>query len=387
VKDLLQGETIMKRVTASLIGLLIVFSPSLAQEPVRERQHVVREGDTLWDLSGFYLNDPFQWPSIYEVNTAVVEDPHWIYPDEVLRIPASPAMAQAAQAMAPAPVEERAVVVMQPAQPPARTVFYRRPPESSAQSQEPTYLSEPDFTDVPVSPSEFNAAPFVANPGDLQVMGRFVRSLRTNRDVGGDPSAHPREQVFLSYAGDQPEVGQSLLLLRVGERMGAFSAQRVLEPTGVVRITELNEEVMQGQLEAQYGPVHKGHIAVPLPMYPDFVVERASEIEGGPDLEGRVIRFLRERPIPTLTDVAFVNLGEGDGVVEGDLFAAYLPERDARARTLGNLASRIERLPPSNVAVLRVIRVTDAAATVKVDALMLPHLEEEIRVRRTHRIQ
>ena len=122
-------------------------------------------------------------------------------------------------------------------------------------------------------------------------------------------------------------------------------------------------------------------------MYPDFVVERASEIESGSDLEGRVIRFLQDRPIPTRADVAFVNLGEGDGVSEGDLFAAYLPERDARARTLGNLTSRIERLPPENVAVLRVIRVTEAAATVKVDQLMLPHLEDGIRVRRTHRIQ
>lgn len=377
----------MKRVTASLIGLLIVFSPSLAQEPVRDRQHVVKRGDTLWDLSDFYLSDPFQWPSIYEANTAVVEDPHWIYPDEVLRIPRAPGLAQAEQPMPVEPVEERAVVVMQPTQPPARTVFYRQPPAPSTQSQQPTYLSEPSFTDVPVSPDEFNAAPFVANPGDLRIMGRFVRSLRTNRDVGGDPTAHPHEQVFLSYMGEQPEVGQSLLLLQVGDRISTFSAQRVLVPSGVVRITELNEEVMQGHLEAQYGPVHKGHIAVPLPMYPDFVVERASEIESGSDLEGRVIRFLQDRPIPTRADVAFVNLGEGDGVSEGDLFAAYLPERDARARTLGNLTSRIERLPPENVAVLRVIRVTEAAATVKVDQLMLPHLEDGIRVRRTHRIQ
>lgn len=383
----------MKRVTASLIGLLIVFSPTLAQEPVRERQHVVKKGDTLWDISDYYLNDPFKWPSIYEANTAVVEDPHWIYPDEVLRIPAVPALAarvEPAQPMeptAPAPVEERAVVFVQPTQPPARTVFYRQPPEPSSQDQSPTFLSEPSFTDVPVSAAEFNAAPFVANPGDLHIMGRFVRSLRTNRDVGGDPTAHPREQVFLSYMDDQPEVGQSLLLLRVGDRMGAFSAQRMLVPSGVVRITELDEEVMQGQLEAQYGPVHKGDLAVPLPMYPDFVVEHASPVEGGSDLEGRVLRFLQPRPLPNLGDVAFVNLGERDGVFEGDLFAAYLPERDARARTLGNLTTRIERLPPANVAVLRVVRVTEGVATVKVDQVMLPHLENGIRVRRTHRIQ
>ena len=384
----------MKRVTASLIGLLIAASSVQAQEPVREREHVVKKGDTLWDISDFYLNNPFLWPSIYQANTDVVEDPHWIYPEEVLVIPGVPgtAMEEAARARvgagAPAAEEAARVVMREPVEPPARTVFYRPPPQRAGPAGDPTVLSEPGFERVPVAPGEFNAAPFVADPGELEVMGRFVRALRANRDVGGDPTAHPHERVFLNYAGrDQPVVGQSLVLLRVGDRMGAFSAQRILEPTGVVRITELNEEVMQGRIETQYGPVHKDDIAVPLPMYPDFLVEAATPVEGGSDLEGRVLRFLRDRPLPSNTDVAFVNLGARDGVQEGDLFAAYLPERNARARDLGNLASRIERLPPENVAVLRVVRVMDEVATVKVDRLMLPHLEDGIRIRRTHRIQ
>src|SRR4051794_17546031 len=51
------------------------------------RTHVVRKGDTLWDLAREYTSDPYRWKQLYELNTGTVRDPHWIYPGERLRLP------------------------------------------------------------------------------------------------------------------------------------------------------------------------------------------------------------------------------------------------------------------------------------------------------------
>lgn len=47
--------------------------------------YTIKTGDTLWDLSQRFLNNPWYWPKIWADNPAV-ENPHWIYPGNGLRI-------------------------------------------------------------------------------------------------------------------------------------------------------------------------------------------------------------------------------------------------------------------------------------------------------------
>jgi LysM repeat protein len=51
--------------------------------------HTVVKGDTLWDIAGHYLNNNFFWPLIWEVNLDQVPNPHLIFPDQVLNLPAA----------------------------------------------------------------------------------------------------------------------------------------------------------------------------------------------------------------------------------------------------------------------------------------------------------
>lgn len=47
--------------------------------------HVVRKGDTLWDLCDTYYSNPWGWPKVWSYNPQIV-NPHWIYPGDQLRL-------------------------------------------------------------------------------------------------------------------------------------------------------------------------------------------------------------------------------------------------------------------------------------------------------------
>src|SRR2546423_9583610 len=58
----------------------------VSSDSTQEVKHVVKKGDTLWDLANSYLKNPFSWPEIFRLTTDIVKDPHWIYSGEVIRI-------------------------------------------------------------------------------------------------------------------------------------------------------------------------------------------------------------------------------------------------------------------------------------------------------------
>ena len=47
--------------------------------------HDVVKGDTMWDITGHYLGNPFLWPSIWKINPQI-KDAHWIYPGDTIHL-------------------------------------------------------------------------------------------------------------------------------------------------------------------------------------------------------------------------------------------------------------------------------------------------------------
>jgi len=79
-------QTIYGRVIAfTTCALLAVAVNAQELRTGHPETYVVQRGDTLWDISAQFLEDPWLWPEIWNINEQVT-NPHLIYPGDVLRL-------------------------------------------------------------------------------------------------------------------------------------------------------------------------------------------------------------------------------------------------------------------------------------------------------------
>jgi hypothetical protein len=68
-----------------MLGSVAPAAAQVALNPDYPRTYVVQPGDTLWDIAGRFLRQPWRWRDVWEANPGV-DNPNLIYPGDVLEL-------------------------------------------------------------------------------------------------------------------------------------------------------------------------------------------------------------------------------------------------------------------------------------------------------------
>ncbi|MFC3094208.1 LysM domain-containing protein [Alteromonas sediminis] len=77
------SNVLRSALTALVFVLGTMHAHSMEVKSDAPERYTVKKGDTLWDISGMYLSEPWRWPELWANNTQI-QNPHLIYPGDVL---------------------------------------------------------------------------------------------------------------------------------------------------------------------------------------------------------------------------------------------------------------------------------------------------------------
>lgn len=360
------------------LAVAMPASAVLAQEPLPQT-HTVRKGDTLWDLAQLYHTDPFLWPGIYRLNTDVVEDPHWIYPGEVLRIAPNENLAAVPTMDTPPPPEP--VDTTPIAAPDDSSETLARGPQQPSLAETPSEEWTPLFdrqrsrsvaeilkayTDQPyraLRRSEFYSSGFLTENQRLPY-GKVLGPV-TPQQINATSSranALPYTTVAITAPrGATYEVGDTLLVLQIGDELEPYG--RVVVPSGLAQVTEEVDGHYLASVVALYGPIRNGHRVLPAENFSSVVGSRAVAVADG--VRGSLLGGLGRQDLKEPQMVVFIDKGREDGVAPGDLF-----EVRRRPARLSDGTVRVNEL----MATLQIVHVRERTATAIVLNVVSPDI-------------
>lgn len=310
-------------------ALLYAAAPELKTD--HPQRYVVQQGDTLWDISGRYLRDPWRWPDIWHANPEIA-NPHLIYPGDVLQfsyVNGQPRLtlersAKARRSDGPSEVK---------LSPRMRREALTRPIPTIPIDAIQQFLTRPRV----MSKQELNSAPLIIAFVEEHIVGGagdaiyvsaleddYIRDFDVLRPGGAyrDPDSNETLGYEALYVGDAE-------LLRTGD------------PAKLMLTATETEALLDDRL---------------FPDPEEDALENFHPKAAPPFLEGKIIALLNGINQIGQYSVVVLNKGSDDGLEPGDVLRILQRSDPPRNQKRAALFARKPELPLENAGLLMVFR-------------------------------
>ncbi len=243
--------------------------------------HVVRSGDTLWDICWYYFNDPWQWPKIWSYNTQIT-NPHWIYPGDLVRLLPRGVFAQS-DGNGKIQDPEKQPDVKQPDQPP------------------PAKRTEVSLKQVAfVEKSDLDKSITIEGSVDEKVL------------LGSG------DAVYLSYPPNKPPVvGQKYSIYAPGNsvKKGDSTVGAYVRLLGTLEVDSVKQDKRaRGVILEAYQEIERGNKVGPLVR----TFKNVPPVPVKVDAQGSIIAMLTKDQLIGQGEVIFIDLGKKSGIEVGN---------------------------------------------------------------------
>jgi len=296
----------------SLISGLQIYDPNLApNEPGYTDDapdyHIVQRGDTLWDISGYYLVDPYLWPKLWSWNEHVT-NAHWIFPGDRIRLYD--------------PLQGRR-------RDDSPTIEYKRTQLPRGRGEGTYLLNQVAFVDA----ADFDTSMKVSGGGDAKVMLSTLDTVYMSYDNGNPPIPGERLVVYSPTREVRDPEGKKIL-------------GYIVQLMGEVEVDSVARKAAEGTITKAINPVERGYRVGPLRrVYRRIETKEATASATGviaASLTGtgptniKMKKTRKSRPLETLAgdqQFVIVNLGASSGVEVGNVLRVirkgdeYTPKR------------------------------------------------------------
>lgn len=315
----------------SLLALLLLAATGLVQAQVQLRdghpqRYTVIAGDTLWDISGKFLSEPWKWQEIWRANPQV-HDPDLIYPGDTLSLTYVDGQPRITLNRG----ESRGTVKLSPQ--------VRSTPMIEAVPSIPlgainAFLLSNRIVD---GPEQFDAAPYIVAGNAERVLSGIGDRIYARGAL--DP-AHSVYGIFRQGKTYTDPVTQEVLGINADE-IGGGEIVATEGDISTMMLQRSNQEVRLGDrlFASEERPINSSF----LPSEPRNPVN------------GLIIDVPRGVNQIGVMDVVTVDRGRRDGLVEGSVLAIYKTGETVRDRITGEQV----KVPDERSGLLMIFRTYD----------------------------